>query len=145
MCELPVTVSHTTHLSSIDDVRFLYFYFLSPHNACTGSQKETGRRPQHVPQPVDEHVSPRLVAHGQASDDEGDDGTDGAHDGAERQVCAGADGGHRVGQAAAEGRERAHIVEQQGELHERMRRATQPELRPVVEGREPARRYAGVG
>ena len=31
------------------------------------------------------------------------------------------------------------------ELHERMRRATQPELRPVVEGREPARRYAGVG
>lgn len=109
-------------------------WLLSPHNSCTGSQKEAGRRPQHVPQPVDEHVSPRLMAHRQASDDEGDGGTDGAHDGTKRQVCAGADGGRRVGQAAAEGRERAHIVEQQGELHKRMRCATQPELRPVVEG-----------
>lgn len=83
----------------------------SPHYDGAGGQNESGRRPQHVPQPVDEHVSPRLVTDWQARGNEGDAGADATHDGAEWQVCAGADGGRRVGQATADGRERAHIVE----------------------------------
>ena len=42
----------------------------------TGGQNESGRRPQHVPQPVDEHVFPRLVTYRQASENEGDAGAD---------------------------------------------------------------------